>query len=311
MVSCLIFQKYVSYYQERELKKYNEDQKSQLRKIPAFIINKKDQEEEKESGDPLNAALRELGKYIAVQLHLLDTYRLDQTDLLFQVFEYDNAIYFKKQTLAYLLKTLPFKIETKYFSNSKKSKKQSQEVKIGFIYDTIKNSYLLEAIQDELRRTKGNSKILSNTSIVTDVEFVRFIADAARHDLVLTQHLRPAIWTKSDKSERAAIYAANSITILIAAHYSFTCQDLSSINIRGANIQNGIFSGVDFSGADLSYTNLINLQADHAMLVKTNLRAAKFGVFSDLQHPSPVRCVRFSPDGKYIASGSMDKTVKI
>ena len=100
MVSCLIFQKYVSYYQERELKKYNEDQKSQLRKIPAFIINKKDQEEEKESGDPLNAALRELGKYIAVQLHLLDTFRLDQTDPLFQVFEYDNAIYFKKQTLA-------------------------------------------------------------------------------------------------------------------------------------------------------------------------------------------------------------------
>ena len=72
-------------------------------------------------------------------------------------------------------------------------------MKIGFIYDTIKNSYLLEAIQDELRRTKGNSKILSNTSIVTDVELVRFIADAARHDLVLTQHLRRAIWTKAIK----------------------------------------------------------------------------------------------------------------
>ena len=149
------------------------------------------------------------------------------------------------------------KIETKYYSSSKKSKKQSQEVKIGFIHDTIKNSYLLEAIQDEMRITNGNSKILPNKSIATDVELARFIADAVRHDLGLTQHLRRAInLTKTDKSEPAAVYAANSITILVAANYSFTCQDLSNINIRGANIKNGIFTGADFSGADLSYCNL-------------------------------------------------------
>ena len=310
-----IFQKYVSYYQERELKKYNEDQKSQLRQTAAFIINKKDQEEEKEkeSGDPLNAALRELGKCIAVQLHLRDGFRLDQTDPLFQALEYDSAIYFKKQTLAFLLKILPLKIETKYFKNSQKNKtKQSQEVKIGFLHDTIKNSYLLEAIQDELRRTSGYSKILSNKSIVASIELVRFIADAAKHDLVLTQHLRRAIdFTKTDKSERAAIYAANSITILVAAHYSFTCQDLSNVIIRGANIQNGIFSGVDFSGADLSYTNLRNIQANDAKLVKTNLRAVKFGVFPELLLPSAVKSVSFSPNGKSIALGSVDNTVKI
>ena len=140
MVSCLIFQKYVSYYQERELKKYNEDQKSQLRKILAFIINKKDQEEEKESGDSLNAAVKELGKYIAIQLHLQDEFRLDQAAPLFQTLKSDSAIYFKNQTLAFLLKILPLKIETKYFSNSKKNLKQSQEVRIGFIHATIKNS---------------------------------------------------------------------------------------------------------------------------------------------------------------------------
>ena len=122
---------------------------------------------------------------------------------------------------------------------------------------------------------------------MTDVELVRFITDAARHDLVLTQHLRRAIdWTTSDKSERAAIYAANSITILVAAHYSIICQDLSNINIRGANIQNGIFSGVDFSGADLSYTNLINLQADHAMLVKltSELRSSESSLTFNIPH---------------------------
>ena len=91
-----IFRKYVSYYQEKQLKRYNEEQKSQLRKLTEFIANRKDQEEEKKSGDPLNAALRELGKYIAVQLHLSNGFRLDQTALLFQALEYDSAIYFKK-----------------------------------------------------------------------------------------------------------------------------------------------------------------------------------------------------------------------
>ena len=117
--------------------------------------------------------------------------------------------------------------------------------------------------------------------------------------------------TKTDKSERAAVYAANSIIILVAAHYSFTCQDLSNVNIRGSNIQNGIFSGVDFSGADLSYTNLRNIQADHVKFVKTNLNAAKFGVFPQFLHPSEVYSVSFSSNGKYIASGSLDSTVKI
>ena len=141
---------------------------------------------------------------------------------------------------------------------------------------------------------------------------MRFIADAARHDLGLTQHMRRAIdLTKTDKSERAAVYAANSIIILVAAHYSFTCQDLSNVNIRGSNIQNGIFSGVDFSGADLSYTNLRNIQADHVKFVKTNLNAAKFGVFPQFLHPSEVYSVSFSSNGKYIASGSLDSTVKI
>mgnify|MGYP000859612344 CR=1 FL=1 len=304
-----IFRKYVSLYQEKELKRFNEEQKSQLRKITEFIEKTKDQEETKNSGDSLITTLRELGKYIAVQLHLQEGFRLDQTAPLFPALAYDSTIYFKRQTLAFLLKSLPLKIETKYFSRSKKNN-QSQEVKIGFLHDTLKNSYLLEAIQEEIRRTNGNSKILSNKSIVADSELVRFIADAAKHNLVLKQHLRQAIdSTKTDKSERAAIYAANSITILVAAHYSFTCQDLSNINIRGANIQNGIFSGADFSGADFSYANLGNIQADDVKLVKPNLKAAKFGVLPDLKHPPNVKSVSVSHDGKYIASGS--KTMKI
>ena len=304
-----IFRKYVSYYQEKELKRLTEEQKAQLYDKIMFLAEDQDGPSRKRT---LNSALDELGKYIAVQLHLRDEFRIDQGHPLFQALGYDSAIYFKKQNIAHLFAVLPLKIETKFYSDSK-SKKQSQEVKLGFIHDTIKNSYLLEVIQDEMRKNNGISRILSSKSIVADRELIRFIADAARYDLSLKHHLRQAIdLTKSDKSESAVIYAANSITILVAARYSFTCQDLSNISISGSNIRNGIFSGADFTGADLSYTNLGNIQADGAKLVKANLKAAKFGVLPDLLgHLGFVNSVIFSDDGKYLASGSKDKTVKI
>ena len=316
-----IFFRYISHYQVRELQRIKEKEQLQLLlKKSEFIVTNKNQEEEEKRQEQkesvsiertLSARLREFGKYIAVQLHLQGRFRLDQGFALFQALCYDNTAYFKKQTLSYLLKLLPLKIETKFYSDSK-SKKQSQEVKLGFIHDTIKNSYLLEAIQEEMKKTNGNSRILSSQSIVADQELVRFIADAASSDTTLRQHLRKAIdLTKTDKSECAGIYAANSITILVAANYSFTCQDLSNINIRSANIRNGMFSGVDFTGADLSYTNLGNIQADYAKLVNTNLKAAKFGILPDLGHYYCVNGVSFSPDGKNIASGSGDRTVKI
>ena len=64
-----------------------------------------------------------------------------------------------------------------------------------------------------------------------------FIADAALHDDGLKNYLRRAIdFTKEDKSESAAIYAANCITILVSVGYSFSGQDLSSVNIKGSNL---------------------------------------------------------------------------
>lgn len=311
-----IFCKYVGHYQEKELQRYNEDQKRQLLKKTQFINQEEKKVEEVPTGSNLqriiSLRLKELAKYIAAQLHLRAKFRLDQDASFFQAFGYDSVTPFKKQTLSYLLKVLPFKIESKYYSDSR-SKKQSQEVKVGFIHDMIKNSYLLEAIQDEMKRTNGNSLILSSKSIVADRELVRFIADAVKYDSDLRQHLRKAIdLSKSDKSECAAIYAANSITILVASNYSFTCHDLSGINIRGANIRNGMFSGADFTGADLSSVNMANIQANGARLVKTNLKGAKFGILPDLRgHRRAVKSVSSSGDGKYVVSAGEDGTVRI
>ena len=90
---------------------------------------------------------------------------------------YESSFHFKKQVLWHIFKILPLKIETKHIKNSNRI--NNQEIKVGFIHDTFKNCYLLDAIYDELSAKNGKSQILASKSIISDDELVKFIADAA------------------------------------------------------------------------------------------------------------------------------------
>ena len=297
-----IYLKYITKYQKERLDQLNEEQRNQLIKCLSFMSKRQEKVE-----FSLIRAMKDFGKYLAVQLHLQNQLRLKQDSSIFQAMGYENTTYFKKQSLWHVLQILPLKIETKHSKDLK-----NQEVKIGFIHDTIKNCYFLEAIQEEMSQN-GKSKILSSKSIVGDSELVNFIADAACHDDVLKSYLRLAIdFTKEDKSERAAIYAANCITILVSAGYSFSGQDLSNVHLKGSNLENGIFFNANFMGADLRETHLKNIQAKGACFKKSNLIGARLGILADLEgHLHSTWSVSFSPDGRYVASSSQDKTVKI
>ena len=93
------------------------------------------------------------------------------------------------------------------------------------------------AIREEFIE-KGNSEILSCRSLVNDLELIKFIANmlGARGsaDKEFTDFLRKAIdKTKKDKTDKAVIQSANSITLLVAAQYPFSAQDLSDVSIKG------------------------------------------------------------------------------
>ena len=49
------------------------------------------------------------------------------------------------------------------------------------------------------------------------------------------------IKTKKDKSIPSIIISSNSITILNSLQFCFSGKNLSNINIKGANLRNGIF----------------------------------------------------------------------
>ena len=298
-----IYKEYVNKYQDQEIAKLTEEQKGMAAKFTHF-------KDDEVGGNRLGEQLKELAKYLAVQLHLKDEYRLSNESELFKALGYEDYTSFKYQASGHILKLLPLKIETKH-TGSKLN--VQQEVSIGFIHDTIKNHYLLEAIKDEIKLNNGHSKILGSKTIVEDVELVRFIVDAARDDADLAKSLRKAIdATKQDKRELAVTYAANAITILVAAKQSFSGEDLSGISVKGASIRNGIFYDTNFTGADLSYVNMTNIKAVGAKFVGSNMKGIKLSILPDLLgHTEDVNSVSYSPDGKHLVSASRDKIIKI
>ena len=172
---------------------------------------------------------------------------------------------------------------------------------IGFIHDTLKNHYLIQTIIQEIEENQSSS-LLASHSIVKDVELVKALVDAMRDKPHLTKAFRDAIEKSKSNQSSDIIYAANCITILVASQYSFSGQDLSNISIRGANVTNGIFYSTNFTNADLT-----NVVMRHTILTKakfhgTNLQGVDFGKLPDL-------IGHYSPDGKFIASGSYDNTV--
>lgn len=248
----------------------------------------------------LRSLTTKLGQYLARKMHSKDRSRLEESDTIFTKLGHEEAHLLTHQSIFQLLRQLPLKIMS---THSKNRFISNQQIKIGFIHETIKNYYLVEAIISEIEG-KSKSEILSEKSIVHDSELVKMLVLAMKDNSNLTKSFLKAIQdSRRDKSEPSITYASNSITLLVAAKHCFSGCGLSHISVKGANIVNGIFQNASFEKADLTGVNMSNINLTGASLNEAGMSGVNLGILPDLLgHISRVLSVSFSPDGKLVGT---------
>jgi len=99
----------------------------------------------------------------------------------------------------------------------------------------------------------------------------------------------------------------NTVTLLKLSDESFSGKDFSNADFTDVDFSNTDLTGTDFSNAVLKNANLKNIILNNADFSNADLG----GVIFKKGHNGEVESVFVTPDGKYIVSGSADKTIKI
>jgi uncharacterized protein YjbI with pentapeptide repeats len=111
--------------------------------------------------------------------------------------------------------------------------------------------------------------------------------------------------------------ASNLISILNIAKVNFSGMDLSRVKICGAYLRGALLDHTNLEGADLQGVELARALINYTNFVGANMQDVTFRERACIEgnktemHSREIRCLAFSPDGKTIATGSEDRSVRL
>jgi serine/threonine protein kinase len=252
--------------------------------------------------------LLDTAKYLATIFHLSDVTSINEDSSFFKLLGYNRYIPLKYQTIWHVIKALPLSTEIK---SSGDKCNLSQSVTIKFTYDSLKD-YLFNEYMKRDNDTKNsvagkNLRFLKNNILeflkINDIRYLKLVEDFIGNnpDPAIMVELRNLVDnTKHDKSVHAITAAANAIAMLASMGCSFSCQDLSNISIKGADLKNGVFDSTDFTDADLTDVDFTYAYVNGAKFIGCDMTNTKF--YFDNHY--------FIKDGKPIESRIIDPGAK-
>ena len=111
---------------------------------------------------------------------------------------------------------------------------------------------------------------------------------------------------------RESVCFTVAATALACLNRGMSGQNWTGVQLVNACLQNAFLSGSDLRGSNLNGVSLNGATIDGVQLQNSTLENVLLGQNpSCLGHTSAVKSVGFSPDGKFIVSGSEDNTVRV
>ena len=213
-----------------------------------------------------------------------------------------------------------------------------KQSRIKFDCPLLLEYFVAKSIEEEINeqisssqgeQLKASKELLLNKRLLTgfssDAIIVHFLLDALKEKRLTIDQLMNLIRLTRDQENTGdkiqefghscshspfAIAAANAITLLNAAEFDFSGQDLSNICIPGANLSNGVFESTIFRGANLQGVNFTGAYLKDANFAQANLKNIELNVIPSLKFQSK-EMIRFvySRKAKYLAVSVDDQTL--
>ncbi|KAF9548752.1 hypothetical protein EC957_005686 [Mortierella hygrophila] len=148
----------------------------------------------------------------------------------------------------------------------------------------------------------GTDVSLFDGNIVNEPSVIQFLCERVEQHPDFENQLLAVI--KHSKTDAAiSVGAANAITILVRAGFSFSGADLRGVRIPGANLYGGQFDSVQFQGADLTAVNFTKSWIRQADFSNAVMSRVQFGEWPFLHVDKEPTVCAYSNDGNTLSVG--------